>query len=379
MASRWLLSCALLPLALGCGDGAAERGFTRTRVARAAPAVEAGVSSVDRLRLRRQPAAPPSERLPFTWSVPAGWTQLPSSSMRLVDLRAGDPSVECYVAFLPGAAGGLLANVNRWREQMGLAPTSEEELAALPRQPMLGRTGVRIELSGTFSGMGGEPRPDHKLVGAILATDRGTLFVKMTGPAARVDAAVPAFAEFCAGLTPQQGDHDHAAHADDDGHDHAAHAAGDGRDPAAREPELAWEVPPGWRLVGNPSGTIRMFTFEAGPDGAECTGGLLGGTAAGPEGVVALWYRQLEQTPPDAAGFAALPRIPLLGGDDGVLIDLQGALTDMRGARHTDRGLIAAVAVRGDFTCYVKLVGPAAAVAAQRERLVAFCASLRLR
>ena len=49
--------------------------------------------------------------------------------MRLVNLRpAGDPSAECSLVVLGGDGGGLTANVNRWGDQMGLGPLSEEEV-----------------------------------------------------------------------------------------------------------------------------------------------------------------------------------------------------------------------------------------------------------
>lgn len=63
--------------------------------------------------------------------MPAGWTrdQTPRP-MRLATLIAPDPAgpVEVAVTRFPGRVGGELANVNRWRGQLGLAPITQNEL-----------------------------------------------------------------------------------------------------------------------------------------------------------------------------------------------------------------------------------------------------------
>lgn len=67
----------------------------------------------------------------FPWSVPESWTldETPRQ-MRIATYMAptttGDQ--EIAVTRFPGRVGGELANINRWRGQMGLAPISETEL-----------------------------------------------------------------------------------------------------------------------------------------------------------------------------------------------------------------------------------------------------------
>ncbi|HLU40356.1 MAG TPA: hypothetical protein VK081_13305, partial [Planctomycetota bacterium] len=66
----------------------------------------------------RQAQQAASQDSSFVHELPTGWTRMAPSAMRLVNLRvAGDPRAECYLTSLPGAAGGLLDNVNRWRSQ----------------------------------------------------------------------------------------------------------------------------------------------------------------------------------------------------------------------------------------------------------------------
>ena len=100
------------------------------------------------------PASPGAEAAggaPLAWTVPAGWTQGPDRPMRLVTFactpeggaaaaQPGSPegSVECYVAELGGMGGGVAANFNRWRGQLGQPPLKDADIAALPRITVLG-------------------------------------------------------------------------------------------------------------------------------------------------------------------------------------------------------------------------------------------------
>ena len=61
---------------------------------------------------------------PAKWTAPAGWQERPAANMVLGSFSVpgkGDVSITSF----PGDVGGELANVNRWRAQVGLAPVSE--------------------------------------------------------------------------------------------------------------------------------------------------------------------------------------------------------------------------------------------------------------
>lgn len=143
--------------------------------------------------------------LPFVWTTPEGWTQQPQAPMRDLSFAFGpNGEGECYLSRLPGAGGGLVANVNRWRGQMGLDPLTEAEIIALPKKPMFGLQGTFVDIAGTFSGMGGGPvRENYRMLGVIVSSDAGAVFVKLTGPADLVAANQTQFDAFCASLQPR--------------------------------------------------------------------------------------------------------------------------------------------------------------------------------
>jgi hypothetical protein len=67
-----------------------------------------------------------------SWIVPEGWVKDDSPrSMRLatymIPTKLGNQEVA--VSRFPGQVGGVLANINRWRGQMGLQPVTESQLA----------------------------------------------------------------------------------------------------------------------------------------------------------------------------------------------------------------------------------------------------------
>jgi len=107
---------------------------------------------------------------------------------------------ECYVTLLGGAGGGVVANINRWRDQMGAEVLSEAQIAALPRIPFLGGEAVLVEIPGAYVGMGDADVPAALLLGAVCMLEDASVFVKMTGPRATVEAEREAFQEFCGSM-----------------------------------------------------------------------------------------------------------------------------------------------------------------------------------
>ena len=127
----------------------------------------------------------------LSWMAPKGWSLGPEKAMREVTFLAGEKrEVECYVTALGGDGGGMAANLNRWRSQMGRADLTEAEIGALPTIAMLGSQARMIEIER-------EGDKGDVVLGAVCLQPDHAVFVKMLGPKGSVEAQRAAFVEFC--------------------------------------------------------------------------------------------------------------------------------------------------------------------------------------
>ncbi len=212
---RFLPGLAVMAVLMSsCSDSSGPREITEVReLSGGDQEIRIVDSPAERFRMPSQMAngggntgkADSADELPFTWNTPEGWSRQTGLPMRDLSFSFGENGEgECYLSRLPGAGGGLVANVNRWRGQMGQEPLSEEEVAALPSKSLFGLEGTFIDVTGDFSGMGAaETKKDYRLLGVILTSEAGAVFVKMTGPADLVAANEANFDQFCASLQPK--------------------------------------------------------------------------------------------------------------------------------------------------------------------------------
>lgn len=66
----------------------------------------------------------------ITWAAPDHWAAKPLGAMRRGSFAAKNAAGEadCSIFVFPAATNPLLANINRWRGQIGLAPITEAQL-----------------------------------------------------------------------------------------------------------------------------------------------------------------------------------------------------------------------------------------------------------
>jgi hypothetical protein len=201
-----LLGATLAGLS-SCKRLAERMEITETRViSDYEPAAHPDVPSSTRFYDDQPTPTPPSQsQIPLVWDTPPGWKEAPADAsagmagMRLINLTFGPGGEgECYLSAMPGAAGGLEANLNRWRKQMGLPDMTPEEIAKLPKREFLGREATYVSIEGAFTGMGAaEAKTGYRMVGLVQPAPEFTLFVKMTGPKELVAANEAAFDQFC--------------------------------------------------------------------------------------------------------------------------------------------------------------------------------------
>ena len=129
------------------------------------------------------------------WTIPSGWQPGPLAQFliaKFIIAGTGDAKAEVNVSSLEGDGGGLLANVNRWRAQLGVAPTTEADAAKLPTVDASGAKATVVEISGT-NPRTGKPA---QLVGLVLPLGGQTWFYKLMGDAGVVAQQKEALVKF---------------------------------------------------------------------------------------------------------------------------------------------------------------------------------------
>ena len=133
-------------------------------------------------------------RIPFRFQTPDGWRQIPPpNELYVLSFQVTDKGdkAEINISAFPGAAGGLVANVDRWRRQLGMTPMTQAETAALADVSIGAAKGKLVDITGTDA-----PPQRNRIVGAILIQPRTSLFFKMMGPKDLLDRQKPAFESF---------------------------------------------------------------------------------------------------------------------------------------------------------------------------------------
>lgn len=135
---------------------------------------------------------PPDLRTAFRqavrYDVPEGWIENANpSGERIFEFAAGDAFVT--VTAFPGSTGGVAANINRWRGQVGLAPEADPQAETIL---FLKTEGHYVKLDG----------PEQSIRVAFVLRDEFTIFFKMMGPAATVAAQTEAFEAWLTSLRP---------------------------------------------------------------------------------------------------------------------------------------------------------------------------------
>lgn len=168
-------------------------------VSRQIAAFEELVNSLKFLDSEPEPKAsvskPTDGKLAF--DVPSGWTESKGSSMRLASyeiLKDGFPTADFSITSFPGEAGGLSANVNRWRQQVGLQQWSDGQVKAEQKA-------VKGD-SFTFAFFDLKPVTDaekaavkERILAAILTSDDRSWFFKLRGDVFLLDTQLKKFRE----------------------------------------------------------------------------------------------------------------------------------------------------------------------------------------
>ena len=149
------------------------------------PALPAGHPSVGSAT-PEMPAADASEKP--KWTVPQNWAEQPPSQMLLAKFLATDngANTEITVSAFPGDVGGLTANVNRWRRQVGLTPL--DDVSPVVKEISVGgEKGSLVDFEGADA---------KRLIGVAVPHNDQTWFFKMLGDSKAAATEKAAFLKF---------------------------------------------------------------------------------------------------------------------------------------------------------------------------------------
>jgi hypothetical protein len=138
----------------------------------------------------KESAAIPAGDGSVTWQLPDGWAVVKGSSARYATIAvtgADGSKGELAVTHFPGDVGGDLANVNRWRGQIGLPPIGDAALATDMGEVAAGPKTIKvIDATG----------PQNRCAAGWTAHGGETWFFKFTGPDALIGAEKAKFTAF---------------------------------------------------------------------------------------------------------------------------------------------------------------------------------------
>jgi hypothetical protein len=131
-----------------------------------------------------------------TWDVPSAWKEVPGGQFLVTKFLLVGPAntqAAVNVSMSPGDGGGMLANLNRWRTQLGLGPVAEADLAkeVQPLDLPAGKASF-ADVTGKDA-RNGQPT---RMVAVVIPRSGETWFYKLMGEAQLVQQEKDAFIKF---------------------------------------------------------------------------------------------------------------------------------------------------------------------------------------
>jgi hypothetical protein len=302
------------------------------------------------------------------WKAPSGWEEQPATGFRKGSFIVRDPNgrtADISVVSFPESAGGLLANVNRWRAQLKLAPVNEIDQSITP----LSVNGHQIFFVDIVSD---EPVLDgglkSRVLGGILGTGGETWFFKMSGEDKLVAAQRDAFRRFLETLEIGKGVATTAT------------STNAPTPPSIEAPEkapLQYALPAGWQE--QPLSSMRVASFKvSGQNGKEADVSVvsLPGVAGGDLANVNRWRDQLKLSPIDANALVQSAEHVKANRHDFLVADLvsESPISE----QHDKVRILAAILNENDRSWFVKMTGEDQLVASQKSAFVGFLRSLAI-
>jgi hypothetical protein len=290
-------------------------------------------------------------------TIPPNWEPQPPSQMRQASFLVKDKSgavADISLVSLGTAAGNVLDNVNRWLDQLGQPPITEEKLGEIAQRLHTTLSDVIIvDLAGLPKDA--DPAKDGRIIAAMVTTGDSTLFFKMRGNADLTEAQKGDFIKWVAAVCDAQNQTRSPQMAAMPPQD-------------TGPPPIKWQTPENWTAV-SPS-SMRYASFSASTENGEkidiSVVTFAGEGGSDPENVNR-WRGQIGLPPLD--GNAVASQIAPLKTEDANF-----STTDIVGAKART---IAAWTRHDGRVWFFKATGPSAAVEKEKPNFVKFIESVR--
>ncbi len=280
---------------------------------------------------------------PPTWDLPAGWQERPGDQFRHATLEIGGstPPLEMSISQLGRGENDeeyILENVNRWRGQLGLEPTTSEVLAQESERFTVGEFPVTlVELTGAGSGAMGGPfsggaASGGPFAGGELPPDHPPV---TSGPATK-------------GSAP----------------------------PADRAGKITYNVPEGWKEL--PARGLRAASFEVASGDKKLDISVIPLSLAGPAGDIVenvnRWRGQVGLAP--QSGEEIAKELRKLTGKE-----MEWHVVELAGENPTSGGqmILGAIGKTDSAAWFVKLSGPPDLARLEKEHFDQFVGSLKVK
>jgi hypothetical protein len=303
---------------------------------------------------------------PVTYKKPSGWKQLEPGNMRFASFSAPSKNgaLDISITPIPGTAGSMLANVNRWRGQLELPEIAEAELKG-DALMVAGEKVVVYDLVSTKN-LSGE---FHKrTLAAAVSHDGMQWFFKMTGDEAGVGEQKDTFVQFLGTVRF----HEHGEVTQQQTSAPAPVAVTPSTATTEKE-ALSSGTPAGWKAM--PPGQMLLAQYAiTGPSGttAKVTVSSFPGDVGGLAANVNRWRAQVGLAAQSAEDIEKAVTHFKVGSTTATLLDVEGKNPDGKPAR-----LMAAIIPRDGNSVFYKLIGDVAAVAQEKDKFIKFVESSR--
>lgn len=324
---------------------------------------------VAKIQATTSQAAAPQLDAPLRYVAPEGWAALPAGGMRQAAFKTPGPG-EFTVVSLPGQAGDLKGNVNRWRGQVDLPPVQDDSEYLKDLKPLKvdDRPAVALELAS----------PDgQKAMRVVLMEALGkSWFFKLTGTQQSVQAQTEAFDTFMRSIQfnapPSLERKADAAMAP------GPNAATTDQQAMQNIPvpvaesntRLLYDLPASWQEKEATSMRVASFGVpnRQGQDG-DISVVTLAGDGGGLLQNANRWRRQLEMAPTDSEDLKNAVKDLQIDGQPAYFMKL---FTGLDGD-----GMLVALTERDQQTWFIKMTGPSQLIEAQEANFLDFLKSLR--